>query len=235
MLSLEKFKKGLYSTLYFCGLKLASLFKMNLIIGSKMAFFSVSSFMQPLAGKLLGKHAVYGLFGFSIIFSLLKGSTSTVCCLYGLPIPFNILYGFPSFCAALYTAHESKQIRLFLPLLCIILFVLHPVGRQVIPYSFYWLIPVVLYFVKRRSLFSDALGATFVAHAVGSVCWLYLIPMPVAYWWGLIPVVAFERLSFAVGAVIFYTCCRYAQELYKIFKNEGMSAGVSLFCEKVRG
>ena len=225
MVSLRKLKNGMYSTVYFTVLKLASFFKMNVIIGSKMALFSASSILHPLAGRLLGRSAVYLLFGLSVIFHFVKGS----------PLSFYCVYGIPSFCAALYTAHKSKSIRLFLPLACMILFSLHPVGRQVIPYSFYWLIPVVLYFVKRRSLFFDALGATFVAHAVGSVCWVYLIPMPVAYWWGLIPVVAFERLSYAVGAVIFYTCLQYAQELYISFKKEGIAAGVSLFCEKVRG
>ena len=42
-------------------------------------------------------------------------------------------------------------------------------------------------------------GATFTAHAVGSVAFLYAFNIPAATWMALIPVVAFERGLFALG------------------------------------
>jgi hypothetical protein len=56
--------------------------------------------------------------------------------------------------------------------------------------------------VPQRSLFLQALGSTFIAHAVGSVIWLYTVPMTAAMWMGLMPIVLFERIAFALGMVI---------------------------------
>jgi hypothetical protein len=66
----------------------------------------------------------------------------------------------------------------------------------------YWLIPVILYVVPQRSLFLNGLGSTFVAHAVGSVIWLYTVPMTAGMWMGLMPIVALERILFALGMVV---------------------------------
>src|SRR5216684_1589321 len=76
------------------------------------------------------------------------------------------------FSATLYWATNHYTIRLLLPIACMGLFVIHPIGAQAFVYSLYWLIPVILYFIPQRSLFLQALGSTFIAHAVGSVIWL---------------------------------------------------------------
>lgn len=83
-------------------------------------------------------------------------------------------------------------------------FIAHPVGSQAFLYSFYWLIPVAIYLMGRNSLFAQALGSTFTAHAVGSVIWLYANPMTPEIWLALIPVVLVERLVFASGIVLVY-------------------------------
>ncbi len=61
-----------------------------------------------------------------------------------------------------------------------------------------WLIPLAAYF-KRDWLYLRALGATFTAHAVGGAAWVWAFNLPASVWQGLIPVVAAERLLFAVG------------------------------------
>ena len=45
----------------------------------------------------------------------------------------------------------------------------------------------------------NSLGATFTAHAIGSVAFLYALNLPAAVWIGLIPVVFLERGLFAIG------------------------------------
>src|SRR5207237_10360114 len=84
------------------------------------------------------------------------------------------------------------------------LFIVHPIGSQAFMYSFYWLIPIGLFGLARKTLFLEALGSTFVAHAVGSVIWLYTVPTTAGMWVGLIPIVAVERLLFAMGMVVMY-------------------------------
>ena len=108
----------------------------------------------------------------------------------------------PGLCASLYWATQHYIIRLLLPVAGMMLFVIHPVGGQAFVYSFYWFIPVALFFIPQRSLFLQALGSTFIAHAVGSVIWLYTVPMAATTWMGLMPLVLFERIAFALGMVI---------------------------------
>jgi len=84
-----------------------------------------------------------------------------------------------------------------------VLFALHPVGGQAWVYSLYWLIPVIATFFPER-LAGRALGATFTAHAVGSVAYLYMFQSTPAFWLALIPVVAVERLLFASGISVSY-------------------------------
>ena len=88
------------------------------------------------------------------------------------------------------------------PLLCMIMFSIHPVGNQAMLYTLYWLIPIILFFIPKQILFTHALTATFIAHAVGSVLWLYSKPATPAFWFALIPVVACERFLFAVGMTV---------------------------------
>lgn len=95
-------------------------------------------------------------------------------------------------------------LQLLLPLTCMILFITHPTAGSAFLYSFYWFIPVSLYFVKNKNIFFAALSATFVAHAVGSVLWLYTVNMSAEQWLALIPAVAFERLAAAFGITVFY-------------------------------
>ena len=207
----KRFFQHFFNTLaYWVALKLSSFIKLSYIVGSSAAFFSATNILYSLGGCFLGTSGTCLWFVFSFFIRLLAG----------MPLYFHLIHGIPGFCAALYMATPHILIRLILPLACMILFIVHPVGFYAAPYAFYWLIPIALYFVKQKqkSLFTDALGASFVSHAVGSVFWLYLVPMPVTYWWLLIPVVAIERLSFATGAVLLYSLSMYSLRMFKKIK-----------------
>jgi hypothetical protein len=103
------------------------------------------------------------------------------------------------------------------------LFIIHPVGLLASAYSLYWLIPVGCYFIARTSIFSAALASTFIAHAVGSVMWLYLQPTTAQYWLTLIPVVAAERLIFASAATVLYYGITAAYKFLKTSKAPHLS------------
>ena len=174
-------------------MQLSGLVKVSFLIGSQMIWFSGINSVLPLAG------AFGGVMGAGLIFLMRQ--------LFHLAFFKTISLSFlalciPGFCASLYWATYHYVIRLVLPLACMGLFVVHPVGAQAFVYSLYWLIPVFLYVVPQRSLFLNALGSTFVAHAVGSVIWLYTVPMTADMWMGLMPIVLLERILFALGMVI---------------------------------
>lgn len=103
---------------------------------------------------------------------------------------------------------------LVIPAACVALFVAHPVGGQVFYYSFYWFIPMALYFIP-TSIYSRSLSSTFVAHAVGSVVWLYFRNLGVEVWQLLMPMVIIERLLMASGMVGLHFVIAGAKQLYK--------------------
>ena len=109
----------------------------------------------------------------------------------------------PMMFAAAYFGKRTK-LNILIPAVAIFAFVAHPVGRTVWFFSLFWLIPIVAYFFRERSLMARSLGATFTAHAVGGALWIYFIPMPAALWVSLIPVVIIERLVFAGGIAATY-------------------------------
>jgi hypothetical protein len=185
-------KRGLNSLLYTGLLSLSSLAKFSFVIGSWHMFFSAINCVGPLAGSFLGVSGSLMVYGLRTVLRLvtvgLAGS--------------QLLSGVPTLCASLYLGSSHWAVRCALPIICMALFWLHPVGFAAAPYALYWLIPVVVFFSKSNQFFANALGSTFVAHAVGSVIWLYTVPMTSAAWLALIPVVAVERLLFATGMVI---------------------------------
>jgi len=131
---------------------------------------------------------------------------------------FTLLsYHIPTIFASAYWASSNIFIRLLVPLACMILFIMHPVGYQVPFYTLYWLIPIALYFFAHKNIFVQALGSTFVAHAVGSVLWIYALPTVPAYWYALIPVVAVERLLLCTGMIILHAVGGYIMKQLERF------------------
>lgn len=91
-----------------------------------------------------------------------------------------------------------------IPLLSMILFGIHPVGMQAVAYSLYWLVPIVLFAVQpyagSLTLLVASLRMSMIAHAIGSVIWLYCRPTTPIFWMKLIPVVPVERVKLALIA-----------------------------------
>jgi hypothetical protein len=181
----------------------ATLFKISFVVGSQMALFSAANCITPLMGVFCGATTAGAFFALRVMAHLLMYKT----------ISLSVLaFYVPGLCASLYLATRSSAVRFFLPALCMALFIAHPVGNQAFAYSFFWFIPMALYFVPQRSFFWHALGSTFVAHAVGSVIWLYTVPMSASAWLGLIPVVAAERFVFALAMVGIYHVIQVVSE-----------------------
>lgn len=178
--------------------------KVSAIWGAPGQTFTLLQLFAPAAGAFLG-----GLFGFfavlltEVVSFIIQDKDATI---------INLLRFLPLLVATLYFASAtrplkkwSRMLEITIPLVAVILFWSHPVGRSAWPYALYWFIPLVVSLTPlRRFLFAQALGATFTAHAVGSLVFLYLTDMPASLWLSLIPVVAKERLVFSLGITLAY-------------------------------
>lgn len=171
--------------------KATSLLKGSLIVGSYSLFFSASSIVVPVLGA-------YGSAANSLAVALVRLLFVGTAGAKGLALIV------PGFFASLYWSTHHWVVRLAVPALCFVLFVTHPVGMYAAPYAFYWFIPMALYFTPNKNIFLTALASTFTAHAVGSVIWIYTVPMSAGAWLALIPLVAVERFCFAIGMVVVY-------------------------------
>lgn len=196
MLKVTRFNFINHSISFSIVLLVASLLKVSFILGSKKAFFSGVDIVSPLSGALGGPLAILTLFSLRYFMS----SAS--------PFLFVVRH-MPGVFGAWYWGSSSVLIRVAVPALCMALFLVHPTGIEAFAYSFFWLIPIALYLFKVKGLFAEALGSTFVVHAVGSVIWLYTIPMSAVQWWTLIPVVMVERFVFATIQTALLQSCFY--------------------------
>ena len=157
--------------------------------------------LLPLSGAFGGILGSTAFFVMGMIIRVLTGSV----------LSFKILaYHIPGFFASAYWARQSKWLSIAVPVACMALFIVHPVGLLAAPYALYWLIPVGIALIKNKNIFMHSLSSTFIAHAVGSVIWLYATPMTPEFWYALIPLVAVERMVMACGMALAYNSIVYS-------------------------
>lgn len=168
----------------------------NKLAGSNVSF-TLFDFFGPIAGAFLGP--VFGIgsvLAVELINFFLKHTPVTTASIIRLfPTLFAVYY------FATITKKGSGKWILAVPVLAIIAFIAHPIGRQVPYYTLFWFIPLIAYKL-RKNLYMKSLGATFTAHSVGGVVWIWALNLPAKVWTVLIPVVIEERLLFASGIAI---------------------------------
>ncbi len=209
-------------------------------IGGIALMFSGISIVGPLLGIWMSTGELMFVLG---SLTLLRWST------YPINVPLQLLtFGVPTLGAAIcwrLSSHASRDdadalisrfldigIRIIVPLLCMVSFMIHPVGREAYLFILYWFVPIILCLVEifipdvsanivSRTMLT-AWSSTFVAHALGSVMWLYTMPMDASMWQALIPIVALERCVFATSMTGIYLAWHWAadrvnQLLYALF------------------
>lgn len=158
--------------------------------GSRVKFTVYDAF-APLAGSFIGSiPGVIAVFLMQFFNFLVHGAQ--------IEDVGTIIRFFPMLFAVLYFAKKGK-FNFIIPIIAIATFLAHPIGREVWYFTLFWTIPVISYFLRDRFLFARALGSTFTAHAVGGALWIWAFALPASVWNGLIPIVAIERLLFALG------------------------------------
>lgn len=175
--------------------------------------FSLFDFFAPTVGAFLG-----GLVGIisvllvNLVNFFIKGITFQPAALVRIATNLFAVWYF-----SLSADKKASRAILAVPLLAILLFWANPVGRQVWYFALFWIIPIIAYF-KRDILFIKSLGATFTAHAVGGAAWIWAMNLPASVWQGLIPVVAYERLAFALGMTASYVVLTYILKYLEVRK-----------------
>jgi hypothetical protein len=187
---------------------IAKLIPFSLIVGSQSAFFSASTSMA----MVIARHS-----GFWVLFFFILPMKS----LSVVQLFFFLLNRTPLFFASWSYRSSNVLVSVLIPFLCFLLFIAHPVGIDAWPYTLYWLIPIIIYFLNYKNIALRALGAVFVAHAVGSVIWIYSHPMTSQVWLALIPIVAVERLLMVFGVL--------AGE-YVVENCKSLHSKITLFC-----
>ena len=174
--------------------------------------FSAFFLLAPVLGRFLRFHGVIWILLLNRVLKfLLFGSC---LCLTG---------GIPTLIASLCWVQDNRTIsflaNFLVPVICFIFFVANPsVGFGWI-FGCYWVIPLLLFLFQRYGFFENsllvvALQSSFVAHAVGSVIWVYGVPMSPDKWVALIPVVAVERVAVALGM---FVICKVVDKLRLLY------------------
>lgn len=190
--------KKIASIISFCIATIVAFLPFNFIIGSKVACFSYATMAIPSLGYQ------YSLL-YVIFYFLTKGLFSSLALL------LFFLHRLPIYCATIALRYWDFKIAVLLPFFAMILFCIHPVGSQVFYYSWYWFIPMVIYWFGKDNIYGRALIASFVAHAVGSVVWLYCGTIAPELWTALMPVVIVERLIIAAGMIGFISLFNFIE------------------------
>ena len=191
----------LFAALVFIGRRL----NFSPIIGADNQFFTLFQFFGPIAGAFLGPiiGAVSVLMAHGTDY-ILAGKAFTL---------INIIRLTPMLFAAIYfgarkklfgKALYAKIFGVLIPAAAMFAFIIHPIGNQAWFYSMFWLIPIIVALMPVKysnNLILKSFGATFTAHCVGSVAFLYTVGMTPEAWIALIPVVIFERSMFAMGII----------------------------------
>lgn len=187
---------------------LAAIFSIAGLILSQISFtklagstlsFTLFDFFAPTAGAFLGGPiGIVSVLVVNFVNFALKGISFEPAALVRLVTNLFAVWYF-----SLTAGKKQGKVILVVPITAMLLFWANPVGRQTWYFALYWLIPIITFF-KREVLFLRSLGSTFTSHAVGGATWIWIMNLPAEVWKGLVPVVAFERLSFALGIAASY-------------------------------
>lgn len=163
------------------------------LLGAEKLKFSLFDFYGPIAGAFFS--SAIGLITVFVM-QLINWAW------HGFNFDLITLLRFlPMLMAVIYFSRKTKWI-LLVPGIAMILFWAHPEGRGAWYYALYWTIPFLAYLAPSKYMFARALGATFCAHCVGSVAFLYVMGLKSTVWISLIPVVWKERVLMALGVTV---------------------------------
>lgn len=189
------------------------------LMGSLKGKLLASQVVLPLSGAFTDGIGLLLIFLTSSILSFsFKFSLYSLATVYHIPSFFAAL----SFNTGLFSgylgrlSYISRYINFIIPAICSILFIAHPVGALVPFYVLYWSVPVIIEFWGKTSIFLRALAATFIAHSVGTVFFIYSIPSDANLWLNLAQIVWLERIVLALSITVNYKLINLILNRFKL-------------------
>ena len=195
----KKIKLGIFLVLFAVLSLIFYNIDLTYVVGDESQSFTLFQFIGPVSAAFVSPIL-------AIIMILLVEGVQKVLINDFTFSAFSVARFIPMLAAAYYfgVVKKDKRFGIVIPVLGMLLFWMHPIGAQAWGYALLWLIPIVATVFATKHLLLRSLGATFQAHVVGSVAFLYTIGMPAEAWWALIPIVLVERGMFAAGISITY-------------------------------
>ena len=214
----EKLPEYILTALFLLGMIALAKVKFHPIFGTTHKFSALAMYapvIPAFTGTILGAVAIFGARIIQIAIGLSSAGDIISYIIY-LPV-FFAGYVFAQM-------FKKKRYHIVVPIAAILLFIIHPIGRQVWYYSLFWLIPIIIIAGQTQirkltrnhdipTIYLYALAATFIDHAVGSIMFLYYLNIPAKYWNMAIPFVPIERLTYALGIMLFYITIRLILKL----------------------
>lgn len=173
-----------------CGIvavcSLLSLLKVSCLIGSCTGAIKGFTLFLPVLTSFISAYALVPFLIGKYLVQMWSGIAVGSCTYY-----------LPTMCSTWYAGVDVRWLKLGLIFTLMGAFLMHPTGFQAAPYIFFWVIPAIVTFVPKQYIFAQMLGVTFVAHAVGTVVWLYQATVSPAVFLLLAPIVLVERCFMA--------------------------------------
>ncbi|QQR49441.1 hypothetical protein IPF37_01170 [bacterium] len=203
-LTTKKISLALFGILTF----ISTFIKLSPVLGSFKFSLTSVGIMLPLIGGFANLPAASL---FIVAYGLYRVLRAVGAATFGIPLFFATANWNIQTAALINNSRKINIARFFMnvvvPIICMTLFVAHPVGGQAFVYASFWLIPICLYILQMfnfHNIFSIALGSTFIAHGIGSVMWIYMVPMTAEQWIALMPLALAERLTMAAASSIIF-------------------------------
>lgn len=156
--------------------------------------FTLFDFTAPVMGALFGLPlGILAVLAVKLVSLVMAGSYTSASLITLFPVLFGVYY-----------FARRRPSSALIGLAAVVLWNLHPIGRAAWQYSLFWVVPMTLQFISRKSVVTTALGATLTQHAIGGVLWLYTFGLSSSFWLGLIPNVAVERAVMGAGIALSY-------------------------------
>ena len=187
--------------------------------------FTASVMFGPVISEFLGIGFGSGAIVLSQLFGVITG-------IYKIKSITSWLTFTPIIFAGIYFSKMFKGSKklILIPLSSIFLFLIHPIGREVWYYSFFWVIPVFIVALKPNldklfknnlaQVYAYSIGSAFADHSVGSILYLYSMNIPAEFWIQAIPFTLVERAIIAAGITTSYFAIKIIISIFQRVKME---------------
>lgn len=170
------------------------------IYGKLLCYFTPFALMSPVIGTYTGSWFIAAVL---VGKWLVAHQLTTASCVV-------LVRQIPSLVASWTFNQNNVLVRLSVPLVAFLIFNGYWWGSIAMVYSLLWLLPISLVMLQVNTLLARSLIASFNAHAMGTLIWLWIDALPAEMWFALTPLAFMERLLIAGGIMALSYVAEYS-------------------------